>query len=131
MTSFKNTNQIIIIWVFSLCVVEYRQKGRFAGFSIYVSNNGDIEGSNMCYRDGSKLPPLNFTTTCTENGRYVIFYNERKEGVDYPDGYQVSTLYTELCEVIVRGKHVMYHIICHFTAVIIHNLNTYGFIIFS
>lgn len=86
-----------------LFIVEDRQRGRFAGFSIYVSNTGDIEGSALCYKDGPKLPPLNFTTTCTEYGRYVIFYNERKEGVVYPDGYQLSLAYTELCEVIVEG----------------------------
>lgn len=84
--------------------VEYRQRGRFAGFSIYVSQTGDIEGSPLCYKDGPQLPPLNFTTTCTEYGRYVIFYNERKDGVVYPDGYQLSTMFTELCEVIVKGN---------------------------
>lgn len=83
--------------------LEYRQRGRFAGFSLYVSYTGDLEGSTLCYKDGHQLPPLNFTTTCTEYGRYVIFYNERKAGVVYPDGYQLSNMYTELCEVIVKG----------------------------
>lgn len=83
--------------------VEYRQRGRFAGFSLYVSHTGDIEGSPLCYKDGPQLPPLNLTTTCTEYGRYVIFYNERKSGFVYPEGYQLSTVYTELCEVIVKG----------------------------
>lgn len=88
-----------------ILLVEDRQRGRFAGFSIFVSNTGGIEVSKLCYMDGPQLPPLNFTTTCTEHmyGRYVIFYNERKAGVDYPDGYQLSTAYTELCEVIVKG----------------------------
>lgn len=85
--------------------IEYRQRGRFAGFSLYVSNTGDIQGSTLCYRDGPQLPPLNFTTICTKYGRYVIFYNERKDGVVYPYGYQLSTMYTELCEVIVEGKY--------------------------
>lgn len=88
--------------------VEDRQRGRFAGFSIYVSTTGDIEGSILCYKDGPKLPPLNFSTTCTEYGRYIIFYNERKEGVAYPDGYELSLGFTELCEVIVKGKYVLY-----------------------
>lgn len=87
-----------------LCIVEQRQRGRFAGFSIYVSNTGDIEGSTLCYKDGPELPPLNFTTTCTEYGRYVIFYNERMDEVVYPDSYQLTNVYTELCEVIVKGK---------------------------
>lgn len=97
-------NKIIILCICAyICWVEKRQRGRFAGFSLYVSNTGDIKGSTLCYTDGPQLPPLNFTTTCTEYGRYVIFYNERKNGVIYPNGYQLSTMYTELCEVIVKG----------------------------
>lgn len=90
--------------------VEYRQRGRFAGFSLYVSNDGNIKGSTLCYKDGPQLPPLNFMTNCTEYGRYVIFYNERQDGVIYPDGYQLSIMFTELCEVIVKG--ILYYIYC-------------------
>lgn len=88
--------------MFLVYCVENRQRGRLAGFSLYVSKTGDIQGSTLCYKDGPQLPPLNFTTTCTEYGRYVIFYNERKDGVVYPDGYQLAIV-TELCEVIVQG----------------------------
>lgn len=88
--------------------VEYRQRGRFAGFSLYISNTGEIKGSILCYKAGPQLPPLNFTTTCTEYGRYVIFYNERQLGASYPEGYQLSTVFTELCEVIVKG--IFYYI---------------------
>lgn len=87
-------------------IVDYRQRGRFAGFSLYVSTTGDIQGSTLCYKDGAQLPPLNFTTTCTEHGRYVIFYNERIDGVIYPDGYEIQHVFTELCEVIVQGKEI-------------------------
>nr|XP_022305535.1 receptor-type tyrosine-protein phosphatase alpha-like isoform X2 [Crassostrea virginica] len=83
---------------------ESRQRGRFAGFSLYISNTGDKASSSLCYKDGPELPPLNFSTTCTLSGRYVIFYNERLDGVTYPAGYIVNTyIYTELCEVIVTG----------------------------
>lgn len=92
---------------------ETRQRGRFAGFSIYLSNTGKIGGSTLCYKDIPQLPPLNFTTTCTEYGRYVIFYNERKDGVTYPDGYQLANMFTELCEVIVKGIVYMFYT-CHF-----------------
>lgn len=51
------------------------------------------------------LPPLNFTTTCTKSGRYVIFYNERLDGVTYPEGYGVANVITELCEVKVQGTY--------------------------
>lgn len=86
---------------------DIRQKGRFAGFSLYVSNTDDIKGSTICYKDGPQLPPLNFTTICTESGRYVIFYNERLNKVKYPDGYEVANVVTELCEVTVRGTCIM------------------------
>lgn len=85
---------------------DIRQKGRFAGFSLYISNTGDIKGSTLCYKDVTQVPLLNFTTTCTEFGRYVIFYNERLNGVAYPIGYEVTSVITELCEVIVQGKYV-------------------------
>ena len=90
---------------FVLKILESRQQGRFAGFSLYISNTGDRDSSSLCYKDGPALPPLNFTTTCAISGRYVIFYNERLDGVTYPAGYEVDTyLYTELCEVTVKGK---------------------------
>nr|XP_034321059.1 multiple epidermal growth factor-like domains protein 6 isoform X2 [Crassostrea gigas] len=83
-----------------------RQRGRFAGFSLYVSVTGDIQGSILCYKDGPQLPPLNFTTTCTEHGRYIIFYNERLDGAKYPAEYETANVYTELCEVVVQGCKV-------------------------
>lgn len=82
---------------------EMRQRGRFAGFSIYVSNTGAINSSTLCYKDGPLLPPLDFTTACFQHGRYVIFYNERLNEITYPEGYEDYVSYTELCEVIVLG----------------------------
>ncbi|XP_061170703.1 uncharacterized protein LOC133180146 [Saccostrea echinata] len=81
---------------------EMRQKGRIAGFSLYLSNSSISGNEILCYKDEEHLPPLNFTTTCAGYGRYVIFYNERLDEYKYPDGYQSSTV-TELCEVIVNG----------------------------
>ena len=81
---------------------ESRQRGRFAGFLLFVSNNGSLDSSFLCYKDGPQLPPLNFTTTCISSGRYVTFYNERFDGPTYPEGYE-RIAYTELCEVIVQG----------------------------
>lgn len=88
-----------------------RQKGRFAGFSLYISFSdvttpADIQSSTLCYKDGPQLPPLNFSTICTEFGRYVIFYNERLNGVKYPNTYEVSNVVTELCEVTVQGTYI-------------------------
>ena len=83
-----------------------RQRGRFAGFSLFILKNGSMESSSLCYKDGSQLPPLNFTTTCITSGRYVIFYNERLEGTSYPKNYQTGTVFTELCEVIAQGRRL-------------------------
>lgn len=84
---------------------EFRQRGRFAGFSLYVSAYDDgLKSSSLCYKDGPQLPPLNFTTFCLKPGRYVTFYNERLDGVRYPKGYQLHSVFTELCEVIVKGN---------------------------
>lgn len=93
-------------WLFSICSIENRQRGRFAGFSLYVSTTGVINESTLSYKDGAQLPPLNFTTTCTKHGRYVIFYNERLEGAIYPAGYEINNVYTEVCEVIVQGTKI-------------------------
>ena len=90
--------------VYILVYLERRQQGRFAGFSVFVSLNGTRDYSSLCYKDGTQLPPLNFTTTCLTSGRYVAFYNERLNEVIYPTGYEISVVGTELCEVIVQGK---------------------------
>lgn len=85
------------------------QRGRFAGFSLFVSNT-DVSGvdgikrSTLCYKDGPELPPLNFTTICTNYGKFVIFYNERQLGETYPSNYQTKNVFTELCEVTVHGN---------------------------
>lgn len=77
--------------------------GRFAGFSLYVSNTTDIQGGYLCYKDGLELPPLDFNTDCNTHGRYIMFFNERLKGIQYPHGYEYSNAFTELCEVIVTG----------------------------
>lgn len=82
---------------------ENRQRGRFAGFSLFVSKSGVLQGSTLCYQDGSQLPPLNFTATCSTYGRYVIYYNERLDIVTYPPGYELFAVSTEICEFIVQG----------------------------
>lgn len=87
-------------------LVDYttRQRGRFAGFSLYLSDTGAIRESTLCYKNDTQIPHLNFIATCTEYTRYVIFYNERLDGVTYPKRYEVNNVFTELCEVIVQGN---------------------------
>lgn len=94
-------------------MLESRQRGRFAGFSLYVSINdvsttSEIKNSTLCYKDETHLPPLDFTAICASRGRYVIFYNERVAGVSYPAEYQVMDVLTELCEVVVQGTEILY-----------------------
>ncbi|XP_056017459.1 receptor-type tyrosine-protein phosphatase T-like [Ostrea edulis] len=80
-----------------------RQRGRFAGFSLYVSNTTTKEDGYLCYKNGQELPTLDFNTACVKHGRYVIFYNERLDGKTYPTGYQTEVAHTELCEITVTG----------------------------
>ncbi|XP_062587740.1 receptor-type tyrosine-protein phosphatase epsilon-like isoform X2 [Saccostrea cucullata] len=79
-----------------------RQRGRLAGFSLYVSNTKVIKKSYLCYKDGPELPPLDISKICTMHGRYVTFYNERNK-TSYPVGYEMATVSTEICEVNVMG----------------------------
>lgn len=58
----------------------------------------------MCYKDGPQLPSLNFTRKCLQQGRHVIFYTERLDEITYPVEYQTTSVFIELCEVIVLGE---------------------------
>lgn len=94
-----------IIHVFFTCISVQRQMGRFSGFSLYVSNTTERHSGYLCYKNGPDLglPPLDFNTNCIVHGRYVIFYNERLPGTQYPIGFSTHGVITELCEVTVTG----------------------------
>nr|XP_034311827.1 receptor-type tyrosine-protein phosphatase epsilon isoform X1 [Crassostrea gigas] len=85
-----------------------RQRGRFAGFSLYVSNTTDRNRGYLCYKNGQELPLLDFNTNCSVHGRYVIFYNERLNGTRYPPEYEPANIITELCEVTVTGCYALH-----------------------
>lgn len=73
---------------------------------MYVSNTTDKGTGSMCFKDDSftiETIPDVFTTTCPVHGQYVIYYNERLSGVQYPDNYHYSVT-NNLCEVEVYGK---------------------------
>ncbi|XP_061166271.1 receptor-type tyrosine-protein phosphatase epsilon-like [Saccostrea echinata] len=79
--------------------------GRFAGFFLYVSNTTSKQGSYFCFHElqnDTRTPAENQTINCPVHGRYVIYFNERRQGVNYPDYYSPNA-YNELCEVEVYG----------------------------
>ena len=69
-----------------------------------MSNTTDRDHGVWCYKNGLQLPPLDVTISCITHGRFVIYYNERVDGTNYPTGYETGNVVTELCEVTVRGN---------------------------
>ena len=77
------------------------------GFSVYVSNTTDISNGTLCFKDtdfNSSTIPAVFNITCSVHGQYVIYYNERLQGVSYPDEYSTFA-WNALCEVEVYGMY--------------------------
>ena len=75
------------------------------GFSLYVSNTSNRSEGTLCFKDtdfnNSTIPAV-FNVTCSVHGQYVIYYNERLPGVNYPDDYS-DFAWNALCEVEVYG----------------------------
>lgn len=78
---------------------------RFVGFYVYVSNTTHKENGSLCFHDNeifnqSTIPAV-LTLNCEMQGRYVIYFNERKiaQPSYYSEGANV-----ELCEFEVYGE---------------------------
>lgn len=74
---------------------------------MYVSNTTDILDGYMCFNDSEyavfTVPPLSYIS-CSTKAQYVIYYNEKRPGVWYPDTSKYTFAANMLCEVEVYGK---------------------------
>lgn len=90
--------------------IYYRTEGsyyvsRMAGYFLYVSNTNSIDDAHLCFHHDdtlSGIPTINEKINCSVRGRYVIYYNERRDGVHYPYYYS-KYAYNEICELEVFG----------------------------
>ena len=69
-----------------------------------MSNTTDWNHGFLCHKNGRELPPLDVTISCIMHGRFVIYYNDRLNGTNYPAEYEIDNVFNELCEVTVRGN---------------------------
>lgn len=79
----------------------------YLGFSVYVSNTTDIHHGVLCFKDNSfneSTMPAVFTAKCTVHGQYVIYNNEKLDGIENPDRSSAYIM-NNLCEVEVYGKN--------------------------
>ncbi|XP_022312237.2 uncharacterized protein LOC111117411 [Crassostrea virginica] len=78
---------------------------RMAGFFLYISNTTSKEDGHLCFHEIQTVngtPSEDQRINCSVHGRYVIYYNERRHDVTYPDFFSEHAYY-ELCELEVYG----------------------------
>lgn len=75
---------------------------------MYVSNTTNRLQGTLCFKDDNftlDTIPAVFTTICPVHGQYVIYYNERLQGVIYPVEYS-NDIASVLCEIEVYGTSI-------------------------
>ena len=76
------------------------------GFSVYISNTTSKNDGVLCFHDSKYTRdniPETATIPCSYSGQYIIYYNERVRGRNYPSGYYRYAR-ADLCEVEVHGE---------------------------
>ena len=76
------------------------------GFSVYISNTTNKNDGVLCFHDSKYTRdtiPETATIPCSYSGQYIIYYNERVRGRNYPSDYYRYAR-ADLCEVEVYGE---------------------------
>lgn len=88
---------------------------RFLGFSLYVSNTTVKEDGMLCYKDtnftAASIPPT-MNISCDVLGRFVIYYNSRKNLSPINHDYSPK-VFNNLCEVEVYGTNEYCYAVAH------------------
>lgn len=96
----------LLIFLIALLSVPTSLTERMAGFFLYVSNTTSKDDGHLCFHEiqtVNRTPSEDQRINCSVHGRYVIYYNERRENVTYPSFYSKFAYY-EICELEVYGE---------------------------
>ncbi|XP_052711963.1 protein draper-like [Crassostrea angulata] len=104
-TWWANLTSIHIIHHIVVYYMKYYRHWGSVGSSVYVSNTTNISDGFMCFNDSNYsvfTVPAIVNISCSTKAQYVIYYNEIRPGVKYPE-YKSTYAKNMLCEVEVYG----------------------------